>query len=151
MDKLIFFTIATITISFVLLSGDVLYIGLWYYIAIPAAAYLICLPFKTEKYFLSGIAVAIVLSYSPYIIHNLFNDRAEGLSGLGHISSLPGLYSGIIVGAIYQQHHKTNKLILFIIGLCVSLIGFLTNQFIICNTLLYCKTLIWPLSLFTLN
>ena len=151
MDRIIFITIAIVTIAIVIFVGDALYIGLWYYIAIPAIAYLICIPFKPEKFFLSGAGIAILLAYTPYFIHNLLAKSPEGLIGLGHLYSLPGLYIGIIFAVIYLQHHKTHTPLIFMIGLCGTLGGFLINQFISCNTLLYCNALIWPLSLFTLK
>ena len=149
MDRTIYISIAAITVVFILVVGDVLYIGLWYYIAIPASVYLVCIPFKPQKFFLSGAGLAILLAYAPYFIYNIFSHRPEGLLGLGHISSLPGLLIGALLAAIYLRYHKTNKQLAFLAGLCAALGGFLINQFVICNTLFHCSGLIWPLSTFT--
>jgi len=147
MDRILFISISLISIFTVLIIGDVLYIGLWYYIAIPFVAYLLTLPFKPKQYFLTGVSLVILLTYIPYFYHNLFAARPEGLLGLGHFFSLPGLAVGILLAGLYLKKKSLSSISLFTIGFIVTLLGFLTNQLIVCKTVIYCGNLIWPLSL----
>ena len=146
MDRILFIAISLITIITVFIVGDALYIGVWYYIAIPVVAYLLTLPFKPKQYFLTGVSLVILLSYIPYFYHNLFAERPEGLLGLGHLFSLPGLAVGVFLAALYIKAKKLMPVTLFTIAFVGGFVGFLVNQFIVCNTVLYCGNLIWPLS-----
>jgi len=138
MDRILFVAISLISIFTVLIIGDVLYIGLWYYIAIPFVAYLLTLPFKLKQYFLTGIGLAILLTYIPYFYYNLSATRPEGLLGLGHLFSLPGLAIGILLAGLYLKEKSLRSISLFTIGFMVTFLGFLTNQFIVCKTVMYC-------------
>lgn len=127
--------------------GDPLYIGLWYYMAIPSVAYLLTLLFKPKQYFLTAISLVILLSYIPYFYRNLFAVRPEGLLGLGHLLSLPGLTIGILFVGLYLKNKSLNSFIISTISFIGASFGFLINQLIVCNTVMYCGNLIWPLGL----
>ena len=141
MDRILFIGISLISIAIVLIFGDALYIGLWYYIVIPVVAFTLTFPFKTKELFLTGTSIAIQLTIIPYLYINITAERPGGLLGLGHLFSLPGLAVGIIVGSIYVKNKYKKPYIMLSIGFVASLSGFLINQIIICNTLMYCGNL----------
>lgn len=145
MDRIIFLVLSLICVSFVLIYGDALYIGIWYYIAIPAMAFLLTLPFKPQKYFLSSISIVILLTYIPYYYYNLTAKQPEGLLGLGHLFSLPGLAIGIILAGIYLSGKVQTQLYTFSIGFAFSIFGFFINQIFVCSTVLYCGRIMSPL------
>ena len=151
MDRILFIAISLISIVTVLVVGDALYIGLWYYIAIPLVAYLLTLPFKPKQFFLTGISLAILLTYIPYFYHNLFAERPEGLLGLGHLFSLPGLAVAIVLVSLYLKAKTLSPILLFTISFIGALFGYLINQFIVCNTVIYCGSLIWPVGLLSIG
>ena len=147
MDKILFIAISLIVIVTVLVVGDVLYIGLLYYIAIPSVAYLLTLPIKPKAFFLTAISLVILLTYIPYFYRNLFTERPEGLIGLGHLFSLPGLAIGILLTGLYLKNKSLDPFITFTISFIGTFLSFFINQFIVCNTVLYCGNLIWPFGL----
>lgn len=131
----------------ILVLGDPLYVGIWYYIAIPAVTYLITLPFQPKPYFLTGLALATQLTYAPYFYHHLFSVRPEGLIGLGHLFSLPGLIIGVLVSGFIFNKVAVRTFYRMAGAFIIPLLCFLLNQLIVCNTKMYCGGLIWPLSL----
>ena len=147
MDRILFISITLISIVTILIVGDPLYIGIWYYIAIPIVGYLISIPFKPKQFFLTGIILTILLSYTPYFYYNLTSERPEGLIGIGHLFSLFGLALGIILAGFYIKGKSINPLFTLIISFGISLSGFLINQLVVCNTVLHCDNFIWPISL----
>ena len=142
MDRIIFIAIALISIVTVLVIGDYMYIGIWYYLAIPIVAYLLSLPFKPQSFFLTGISLTIILSYIPYFYYNITALRPEGLLGLGHLFSLFGLALGILFAGFYLKEKSLKPLSTLTISFIISFSGFFLNQLVVCNTLLYCGKLL---------
>ena len=145
MDRKLFILISLTSITIVLLYGDALYFGIWYYIAIPLVAFLLTLPLKPNKYFLTGISLAIQLTIITYLYINLSAERPEGLLGLGHLFSLPGLAAGIIASSIYIKNKHKKQYTMLSIGFIGAISGFIINQLIICNTLMHCGNVMSPL------
>jgi len=145
MDRALFILISLLSITIVLIFGDALYVGFWYYIAIPLVAFLLTLPFKPHQLFLTGISLVIQLTLITYLYINLTTERPEGLLVLGHLFSLPGLAVGIIATSIYVKSKSKNKYIMLAIGFSGASLGFVINQLIICNTLIYCGKFMSPL------
>src|SRR5690606_3504992 len=130
MDRIVFSLISLGSILFVLVFGDSLFFGVWYYFAIPVVAFLLAMPFKPKQYFLSAISIVILLTYIPYWNYNFSAKQPDGLLGLGHMFSLPGLAAGIILaGAHLMPKVKTSGYV-FIVSFLFSLCGFLANQII---------------------
>jgi len=142
MDRIIFIAIALSSIVTVLVIGDFMYIGIWYYLAIPIVAYLLSLPFKPQNFFLTGIILTILLSYIPYFYYNITAQRPEGLLGLGHLFSLFGLALGILVAGFYLKGKTLKPWSVLTISFAISFSGFFLNQLVVCNTLMYCGKLL---------
>ncbi|AKH19182.1 hypothetical protein [Sedimenticola thiotaurini] len=147
MDSALFVVISLIGISTVVVVGDVMYVGFWYYIALPAVAYLLAITIKPKPLFLTAVSFAILATYIPYFYHNLFTEHPEGLLGLGHLLSLPGLAVGIVLTGLWLKSSALNPFGIFAVGSTGVFAGFLINQFIVCNSVMYCGNLTWPFGL----
>jgi hypothetical protein len=142
MDRIIFIAISLISIVIVLIKGDFIHVGIWYYLAIPIVAYLLSLPFQPQNFFLTGVSLTILLSYIPYFYYNITVQKSEGLLGLGHFSSMFGLALGIILAGFYLKEKSLKPLSVLTISLVISFSGFLLSQLVVCNTLMYCGNLL---------
>jgi len=138
MDRNIYIGIIVTTIILVLMLGDQMYVGIWYYLGIPIIAFILTAFFKPSSFYLTGIGLAIFITYIPYYWHNLAATNPEGLIGLGHLFSLPGLLIGIVFSAIYLKNKNKSVYFVTSLGFSVSLVGYAINQLIVCNSLMYC-------------
>ncbi len=130
------FVIATLTTVSVI--GNYMFVGWWYYSAIPTVAYFITLYYRPKVSLLLGINFAIITTYIPYFYVNMTASRAEGLLGLGHLYSLLGLAIGIAVSACYIGNKEYPVIKTFLAGFLISLLFFFINQLIVCNSVMYC-------------
>ena len=134
--------IALVVVSTVMVKGDALYIGLWYYFAVPIVILGIGAALRTKPMFLFGISVAIAVTLIFYMSINWRATRSEGLLGLGHLFSLPGAVVGVLIAATLLKHKATASLfIAFLFGFIGLLGGFFLNQLAVCNTVFYCGQL----------
>jgi hypothetical protein len=128
----------------VLLNGDPLYLGLWYYLVLPAGILGLCAAFRVKPLFLLGTAFAIAVTLLAVMSVNWLATRPEGLLGLGHIFSLPGAVIGSAASALLTRRNASfqpaSTLLLAFFGL---LCGYFINQLVVCNTVMWCG----PLSL----
>ena len=147
MDRFIYTGIIVTTLISVHLLGDQLHIGLWYYLTIPIIALIIATFFKPTSYYLSGTGFAIFITYIPYYWLNLTAIHPEGLLGLGHIFSLPGLFLGIIFSARYMRNRRMSTYYPALFGFSASLSGYAINQLLVCNSVMYCGSVLTFLNL----
>ncbi len=131
-------TVAFIPCVLTLFFGDILYIGLWYYILVPVVGLGLGALFQANHYYLLGLTLAITTTFLTYMMINI-NIR-EGLLALGHLFSLPGCAIGITVGAIFAKYLK-QQISILLVGFFAALGGFFINQLIVCNSFMYCGIL----------
>jgi hypothetical protein len=124
----------------VLLLGDPIYIGIWYYFVVPAVALGLGAAFRVKPLFLSGVSLAVTVTLLIYMSINWSAERPEGLLGLGHLFSLPGAGIGVMLGAVLSKQTEY-PLAGLLSGLLGLLSGFLVNQIVVCNTLMWCGPL----------
>lgn len=109
--------------TIIILNGDYLYIGLWYYLLLPAlligANYL----FKTTAYVCSGMALALQLSFFMFFYWQ--HQINQGLLGLIHLCFLlPGAATSSIAGFILLKKSSVLATINgFAYGFCSFAIG----------------------------
>src|SRR6185436_628801 len=126
-------------VLFVLLRGDPIYIGVWYYLAVPAVAIALFYALKSPAYFISGATLALSFTFLAYWLVQFQPGRPEGLLGLGHVFSVPGALLGLLIaryavkvlpdiGAIWTSS-------LALIGCAI---GFAAAQLVMCNTYMWC-------------
>lgn len=89
----------------VLVYGDALYIGLWYYLVIPACALGLGLWLCRRPGYLAGVAIALALEYLIYLQYNWFaTERREGMIGIVHLYSMPGVLLGMVfIARVFEQ------------------------------------------------
>jgi|SRR5690606_3455086 len=139
-DLALAMTLSLILPGIVLLLGDPLYIGLWYYLAVPTAALALGLALRCPPFFLSGSVIAVVLTLATYMLIN--RHGREGLMVLGHLSSLPGAGVGLLMATLASRTRR-HPLQCFGLALLGFLSGFLLNQLLICNSVMWCGPLSW--------
>lgn len=126
----------------VLVIGDGLYAGLWYYFTVPLVILGLSAAFKLTSSFYTGVSTAIAISFIIYLNINWTAKIPEGLLGLGHMFSLPGAFLTVMITAFLLKR-KNNRLPVqnLILGFFSFAIGFFLNQIFICNSCLYCGVL----------
>jgi hypothetical protein len=129
-----------------LIKGDALYLGIWYYLAVPAIILSLCATLRPAPLFLTGASLGIAITLLCVMSVNWKSSNPEGLLGLGHVSSLPGAIIGVIIAALIAK----KKIIefpytSFSMGLGGLLVGYLINQTIVCNTVMWCGPLSIPI------
>ncbi|WP_129640923.1 hypothetical protein [Peristeroidobacter agariperforans] len=126
----------------VLVTGDPLYIGLWYYLAIPAFIIGTGALMKAPPPYLTGASLTIAAAFLVYMMVNYTATRPEGLLGLGHLLSVPGGILGHVLGVAVSKR-QANALPVLACGALGWGLGFFLNNLFVCNTVMYCG----PLSL----
>ncbi|MDQ1297572.1 MAG: hypothetical protein QG558_110 [Campylobacterota bacterium] len=122
--------------------GDGMYVGFWYYFAVPLVILGVSAAFKLTSSFYTGVSTAIAISFIIYLNINWTAERPDGLLGLGHIFSLPGAFLLVMITA-YLLKRKNNRLPAqnLILGFFSFALGFFLNQIVLCNSLIYCGIL----------
>lgn len=120
-----------------LLLGDPLYLGIWYYLAAPLTAITIGVIARAKPLFLLGTSFAVSLTLLAYAVVNLSLARPEGLLALGHLFSLPGAAVGTLIGA-FLSRRLSSQISVMALGFAGALVGFVINQIVVCNTLMWC-------------
>jgi len=127
------------SLVFVSLRGDPLYLGLWYYIVVPAVLLIVAACLRPPLYLVAGIGVGTAVTFIPYWYVQMTAARPEGLLGLGHLFGLPGVALGTVASVVLARRSTaTFRLAPFLIGLTGCLAGFALGQLVICNTLMWC-------------
>jgi len=130
---------------FVCLRGDTLYIGAWYYLAVPLATLLPGLIWRMPALFLSGSAIAAVGSLLLYMRAMASLQEPDGLLVLGHLFSTPGLLAGAVFAAwlLRSRVRVTLPWLVAGIGFFAAVLGFLLAQLLICSRVMDCGVLSW--------
>ncbi|MEE1925209.1 hypothetical protein V0R50_25720 [Pseudomonas sp. 148P] len=130
---------------FVCLTGDTLYIGAWYFLAIPLATLLPGLIWRTPALFLSGSAIAAITSLLSYMAVMANLKQPEGLLVLGHLFSAPGLLAGAAFAAwlLRSRVRVTLPWLVAGTGFLAAALGFLAAQLLVCSSVMYCGALSW--------
>ena len=126
-----------------LFFGDPLYIGLWYYLIIPAFVIGLGVLLDAPPPYLAGASLAVAAALFVYMMINWSADRPEGLLGLGHMFSLPGSLLGYLVG-LKLSKRSTRAGAILALGILGWGVGFLANQLFVCNMYMWCG----PVSIF---
>jgi hypothetical protein len=125
------------------IGANPLYTGSGYLVAVPAAAIVLGLIIRTPALFLTGTTAAAVATLLIYMNIMASLDHPEGLFGLGHVFSMPGMLLGAAAsGWLLRDRVKASlPWIVTGIGFLGTALGFMVAQMIVCNTLMYCGPL----------
>ncbi len=130
----------------VLIKGDPLYLGVWYYLAVPVIIVGTCAAFRVAPLFLLGSSFAIAITFLSIMSVNWRAARPEGLLGLGHLFSLPGAFVGVLIAmAIVKRKATITVFAAFLFGFVGLLAGYFINQLVVCNTVMWCGPLSLPI------
>lgn len=146
-DASLAIAIAFTMVLLVISKGDPLYLGLWYYIAVPVVVLAACAAFRPVPLFLFGAALAIAISMLSLMSVNWLASRPQGLLGLGHIFSLPGAFL-VVLGTAFVTRKKQiiRPFVAFLLGLVGFGGGYFINQLVVCNTVMWCGPLSLPIN-----
>lgn len=123
----------------VLFKGDALYLTIGYYVLVPLAFLWPCAAVRVKPPFLLGVSLALSISLIAYSAINWRAARPEGLLVLGHLFSLPGSAFGVAVAIIFLLRSTSSSLLVaFAFGFTGTAVGFLVNQLLVCNSLMWC-------------
>ncbi len=143
-DDLIYAGVVSLGLPLAVLAmGAPLSIGVWYSLLAPAAAIALSAVLRAPPLFTAGAAVALAVTFAGYWAWALSLSRPEGLLGLGHLFSLPGAAIGLLAGAWFARR-KSSASAAFVAALAFTLTGFMLNQLVTCNTVLWCGPLSLP-------
>lgn len=124
-------------------AGSPLYLGSWYLIGVPLVTLIPGLILRAPAMFLSGTTVAAITTLLIYISLMSNTGRTEGLVGLGHVFSVPGMLVGTCLSALILKYRVKATLpwLVASIAFLGAGLGFLIAQLIVCNTVMYCGAL----------
>lgn len=134
------FTFVLLLLIFtVLIQGDSLYVGLWYYFAVAGTAFVITVLIRPRPGFLTGVSVALAMIFVFYLQINQGGSRPDGLLVLAHLFSLPGALIGLLAaGWVVRQRTASSSIAALLLAMLGVTIGFFLNQLLLCRTLMYC-------------
>lgn len=138
------FTLVFLFLIFtVLIQGDSLYVGLWYYFGVAVTAFVITVLIRPRPGFLTGVSIALAMIFAFYLQINQGNSRPDGLLALAHLFSLPGALIGLLAaGWIVRQRTASSSIAALLVAMLGVAAGFLLNQLLLCRTLMYCGSIL---------
>lgn len=146
LDVSLAIAVALAMVALVAFKGDALYLGLWYYIAVPVVVLGACATIRPAPLFLSGAELAIAISMLALMSVNWCADRPEGLLGLGHIFSMPGAFIVVVTTAfVTKKMQIVRPFPAFLLGLGGCGGGYFLNQQVVCNTVIWCGPMSLPI------
>ena len=129
-----------------MINGDALYLGVWYYFAVPIVILGACAALRPTPLFLTGTSLGIAITLICLMSINWGSSRPDGFLGLAHIFSLPGAIITVLFAASLAKRKFENKpFTAMSLGLSGLLIGYFINQVIVCNTVMWCGPLSLPI------
>ena len=133
-------------ILMVIVKGDALYVGLWYYFVVPSVLLGLCASLRPKPLYLFGASLALCITLIFYLTLNWRASRPEGILGLGHTFSLPGAIAGALIAAVLlRRYASVGPISALITGFAGVMVGFFINQLLLCNTVMWCGPISLPL------
>ena len=131
--------VALLGVAFVL--GDPIYAGIWYYLVTWLGLIGLAQVAKAPPLFTTGAAMALTASFLLYWAWQASLQSPDGLLGLGHLFSLPGLGIAAVIAAVTARRRRLTPGIAFVVGLLACCAGFAIGQIVVCRTVMYCGAL----------
>ncbi|MGW8394699.1 hypothetical protein [Pseudoduganella sp. HUAS MS19] len=122
----------------VFIFGDPAYLGPWYYVLAWCALVGLVQITKAPPLSTLGAATALTATFLGYWAWQASLSRPEGLLGLGHLFSLPGLAVAAVVAALYARRIGLRPATAFAMTFVACCAGFGAAQLVVCRTALYC-------------
>jgi hypothetical protein len=141
-DITIAFGIGAAVLATTFIIGDPLYAGTWYYLIVWLGLVGLVQIAKAPPLLTTGAAVALAASFLFYWVWQASLPGPEGLLGLGHLFSLPGIGIAAILAAVIARSRQLLPWTAFAAGLLACCAGFAIAQFVVCQSVLYCGSLL---------
>ncbi len=139
-DTLLSILVFVSLMCLILIYGDSLYVGFWYYLLVFFVSYLIAYFFYSYSFFQFGSSLSVVIIFLLFLNINWGNIYiknvigSDDMLGILHLFSLPGMAIGILISANKCSSFKNifiSKKKCFWIGFFGSFFGFLINLIIV--------------------
>lgn len=121
--------------------GDPIYAGTWYYVLTWLGLVGILQIAKAPSFLTTGAALALAASFLFYWVWQASLPQPEGLLGLGHLLSLPGLGISAVIAAIIARRFQMPSWAALATGLLACCSGFAIAQLVVCQSMLCCASL----------
>jgi len=141
MDSVIACGIGAIVLAATFVFGDPIYAGAWYYLIAWFALVGLVQIAKAPPLLTTGAAMALAGSFLFYWTWQASLPQPQGLLGLGHLFSLPGLGIAAVMAAVTARWRRARPWMAFAAGLVACSIGFVVAQIVACRSLMYCGAL----------
>jgi hypothetical protein len=140
-DSGLAFAVGLLLLAATFVFGDPIYAGIWYYLIAWFCLVGLVQITKAPPLFTTGAAVALAASFLLYWAWQASLSQPDGLLGLGHLFSLPGLGIAAAIAAVIARRRQMLPAAAFVTGLLACCIGFATAQFVVCRSMMYCGAL----------
>lgn len=140
-DSSVAFAIGSLLLLATLVIGDPIYVGTWYYLLVWLGLVGVIQIAKAPPLFTTGATFALAASFLFYWAWQVSLPRPEGLLGLGHLFSLPGLGIAAVIAAVIARRHQMPPWAAFAAGLLACCTGFAAAQFVVCQSMFSCGSL----------
>lgn len=121
--------------------GDPIYAGIWYYLIAWLGLVGLVQLAKASPLLTTGSAVALAASFVFYWAWQASLPEPDGLLGLGHLFSLPGLGIAAVIAAVLSRLRQMNPWTAFATGALACCAGFAIAQLVVCRSMMYCGAL----------
>ena len=140
-DVIAAFGIGAAILAATAVMGDPIYAGVWYYVLAWAVLIGAVQIARVPPLFSAGASSALGVSVLLYWAWQASLPQPEGLLGLGHLFSLPGLAVGAVIATIVIRRRQLRPAAAFGIGFLTCCVGFGIAQIAVCRTMMYCGAL----------
>lgn len=138
LDITLAFGLGAALLAATFIFGDPAYLGPWYYpLAWCGLVGLIQIA-KAPPLSTLGAATALAATFLGYWAWQASLVRPEGLLGLGHLFSLPGLAVAAVIAALYARRRGLGPATAFAVTFAGCCAGFGAAQLAACRTVIYC-------------
>ncbi|KQZ31804.1 hypothetical protein [Duganella sp. Root1480D1] len=124
-----------------LIFGDPVYLGPWYYVLAWCGLAGMIQLLKAPPLSTLGATTALSATFLGYWAWQASLSRPEGLLGLGHLFSLPGLVLAAVVVALLARRRGLPPATACATTFVACCAGFGIAQLVVCRTALYCGPL----------
>lgn len=138
LDITLAFGLGAALLAAVLIFGDPAYLGPWYYLLAWGGLVGLIQLTKAPPLSTLGAATALTATFLGYWAWQASLVRPEGLLGLGHLFSLPGLAVAAVIAAFYARRRSLAPATAFAMTFTGCCVGFGAAQLAVCRTVLYC-------------
>lgn len=130
--------LGAVLLTVVFVFGDPAYLGPWYYLLAWGGLIGLIQIGKAPPLSTLGGTTALTATFLGYWAWQASLPRPEGLLGLGHLFSLPGLALAAVMVAVLARRRRLKPVSAFAAAFAACSAGFGIAQFIVCRTALYC-------------